>query len=433
MRMVDIISKKRDGKELENKEIEFFIKGYTEGRIPDYQASALAMAIYFQGMNYREMSDLTMAMVKSGETIDLSEISGIKVDKHSTGGVGDKTTIVLAPLVASLGIPIAKMSGRGLGYTGGTIDKLESISGFQTEITKERFIKLVKKNKIAIVSQTGNLTPADKKLYSLRDVTGTVNSMPLIASSIMSKKIASGTNAIVLDVKVGTGAFMKTDEDAKKLAYSMVKIGNSMGRDTVAIISNMSQPLGLAIGNALEIEEAIETLKGNGPSDLEELVLTLGSQMVLLAKKANTLKEARGKLIESIKTGRALKKFKTFIEDQGGNSEVIDNPRKLPHTKYSIDIPSRKEGFVSNIITNEIGNAAMLLGAGRAVKEDKIDLAAGIMMHKKIGDKTKIGDPLVTIYSNRDNLEDVIAKIYSSIYIGDYVERPELIHGIITK
>ncbi|MCB2355797.1 pyrimidine-nucleoside phosphorylase [Clostridium estertheticum] len=433
MRMVDIISKKRDGKELTTKEINFFIEGYTKGIIPDYQASSLAMAIYFQDMNDRERADLTMAMVNSGETIDLSGIEGIKVDKHSTGGVGDTTTLVLAPLVAALDIPVAKMSGRGLGHTGGTIDKLESISGFHVEITIEQFIDLVNRDKVAVVGQSGNLTPADKKLYSLRDVTGTVNSIPLIASSIMSKKIAAGANAIVLDVKTGAGAFMKTDKDAENLAHAMVQIGNNVGRNTMAIISDMSQPLGFAIGNALEVKEAIDTLKGEGPEDLTELVLTLGSQMVVLAKKANTLEEARKMLLEVIKNGKAIDKFKVFIKNQGGDETIVDNPENLPQAKYKIDVPALASGFVSNMVADEIGVAAMLLGAGRATKEDKIDLAVGLMLRRKVGDKVKKGESLVTIYSNRENVEDVKAKIYENISISDHATKPILIHEVITK
>lgn len=433
MRMVDIISKKRDGKELSTEEINFFIEGYTKGTIPDYQASALAMAIYFKDMNDRETSDFTMAMVNSGEKIDLSSIEGIKVDKHSTGGVGDTTTLVLAPLVASLGIPVAKMSGRGLGHTGGTIDKLQSVHGFNVEITKDEFIKLVNENKVAVMAQTGNLTPADRKLYALRDVTGTVNSIPLIASSIMSKKIAAGADAIVLDVKTGAGAFMKTDRDAENLAHAMVKIGNSVGRRTIAIISDMSQPLGFAIGNALEVKEAIDTLKGKGPQDLTELVLTLGSHMVVLSKKADTLEEARKKLVESIKTGAALEKFKIFLKNQGGDMSVADNPEKLPEAKYKIDIPAQKSGIVSNITADEIGVAAMLLGAGRAVKEDKIDPAVGLVMCKKIGDRVQKGDAIVSIYSNRENVDDIKARIYKNVSIGSYAEKLNLIHKIITE
>ncbi len=433
MRMVDIITKKQSGKELSTEEINFFINGYTDGSIPDYQASALAMAIYFQDMTDRERADLTMAMVNSGETIDLSAIEGIKVDKHSTGGVGDTTTLVLAPLVASLGVPVAKMSGRGLGHTGGTIDKLEAIEGFHVELSKDEFVDLVNRDKVAVVGQSGNLTPADKKLYALRDVTGTVNSIPLIASSIMSKKIAAGADAIVLDVKTGAGAFMKTDEDAVNLAKAMVRIGNNVGRQTMAVISDMSQPLGYAIGNALEVKEAIDTLKGEGPEDLTELVLTLGSQMVVLAKKAETLDEAREKLTDVMKNGKALQKFKDFLQNQGGDSSVADNPEKLPQAAYKIDVPAKEAGVVSEIVADQIGVAAMLLGAGRATKEDKIDLAVGIMLRKKVGDAVEKAEPLVTLYANRENVDDVITKVYENIRIADQAEVPKLVHTVITE
>ncbi|ALQ67567.1 MULTISPECIES: pyrimidine-nucleoside phosphorylase [Bacillus cereus group] len=432
MRMVDIIAKKRDGKELTTEEIQFFINGYTDGSIPDYQVSALAMAIFFKDMTDRERADLTMAMVESGETIDLSAIEGIKVDKHSTGGVGDTTTLVLGPLVAALDVPVAKMSGRGLGHTGGTIDKLEAVEGFHVEITKEQFIDIVNRDKVAVIGQTGNLTPADKKIYALRDVTGTVNSIPLIASSIMSKKIAAGADAIVLDVKTGAGAFMKTEEDAKELAHAMVRIGNNVGRQTMAVISDMSQPLGFAIGNALEVKEAIDTLKGEGPEDLTELVLVLGSQMVVLAKKANTLEEAREMLIEVMKNGKATEKFKEFLSNQGGDSSIVDNPEKMPQAKYVIDVPAKTSGVISNIVADEIGIAAMLLGAGRATKEDEIDLAVGLMLRKKVGDAVKEGEPFVTIYANRENVEDVKAKIYENISIAETAVAPKLVHTVIT-
>ncbi|MBE7103394.1 pyrimidine-nucleoside phosphorylase [Bacillus cereus] len=432
MRMVDIIAKKRDGKELTTEEIKFFINGYTDGSIPDYQASALAMAIFFKDMTDRERADLTMAMVESGETIDLSAIEGIKVDKHSTGGVGDTTTLVLGPLVAALDVPVAKMSGRGLGHTGGTIDKLEAVEGFHVEITKEQFIDIVNRDKVAVIGQTGNLTPADKKIYALRDVTGTVNSIPLIASSIMSKKIAAGADAIVLDVKTGAGAFMKTEEDAKELAHAMVRIGNNVGRQTMAVISDMSQPLGFAIGNALEVKEAIDTLKGEGPEDLTELVLVLGSQMVVLAKKANTLEEAREMLIEVMKNGKATEKFKEFLSNQGGDSSIVDNPEKMPQAKYIIDVPAKTSGVISNIVADEIGIAAMLLGAGRATKEDEIDLAVGLMLRKKVGDAVKEGEPFVTIYANRENVEDVKEKIYENISISETAVAPKLVHTVIT-
>lgn len=433
MRMVDIIEKKRDGQTLTKEEIEFFIEGYTNGDIPDYQASSLAMAIFFQDMNEEERAALTMAMVNSGDVIDLSKINGIKVDKHSTGGVGDTTTLVLAPLVAAVGVPVAKMSGRGLGHTGGTIDKLESIDGFHVEISEADFIKLVNEDQVAVIGQTGNLTPADKKLYALRDVTGTVNSIPLIASSIMSKKIAAGADAIVLDVKTGNGAFMKTLEDAEALAHAMVSIGNNVGRNTMAIISDMSQPLGRAIGNALELKEAIDTLNGQGPEDLTELVLTLGSQMVVLAERANTLEEARQLLNEAIENGSALDKFKTFLENQGGDASVVDSPELLPTAEYQIDYKAKSSGVVSELIANEIGVASMMLGAGRQTKEDDIDLSVGIVLNKKVGDKVNVGESLLTIHSNRENVDDVIKKLDESIEIKAQAKTPTLIHKIITE
>lgn len=433
MRMVDIIEKKRDGQELTTAEINFFIEGYTKGEIPDYQASALAMAIYFQDMNDRERADLTRAMVESGDTIDLSAIDGVKVDKHSTGGVGDTTTLVLAPLVASLDVPVAKMSGRGLGHTGGTIDKLESIAGFHVELTREQFIDLVNRDKVAVIGQSGNLTPADKKLYALRDVTGTVNSIPLIASSIMSKKIAAGADAIVLDVKTGDGAFMKTQEDAEELAHAMVRIGNHVGRKTIAIISDMSQPLGFAIGNALEVKEAIETLQGKGPKDLTELVLTLGSQMVILAGKAKTSEEAKEMLLEAIHSGKALAKFKEFLANQGGDASIVDDLTKLPQAKYKIELPAKQSGYISRMVADEIGVASMILGAGRATKEDVIDLAVGLVLHKKVGDKVEEGESILTIYSNRENVEDVKQKLYDNIFIADTATAPTLIHTVITE
>ncbi|WP_368908386.1 pyrimidine-nucleoside phosphorylase, partial [Bacillus wiedmannii] len=336
------------------------------------------------------------------------------------------------PLVAALDVPVAKMSGRGLGHTGGTIDKLEAVEGFHVEITKEQFIDIVNRDKVAVIGQTGNLTPADKKIYALRDVTGTVNSIPLIASSIMSKKIAAGADAIVLDVKTGAGAFMKTEEDAKELAHAMVRIGNNVGRQTMAVISDMSQPLGFAIGNALEVKEAIDTLKGEGPEDLTELVLVLGSQMVVLAKKANTLEEAREMLIEVMKNGKATEKFKEFLSNQGGDSSIVDNPEKMPQAKYVIDVPAKTSGVISNIVADEIGIAAMLLGAGRATKEDEIDLAVGLMLRKKVGDAVKEGEPFVTIYANRENVEDVKAKIYENISIAETAVAPKLVHTVIT-
>ena len=433
MRMIDIIEKKRDGKSLTKEEIEFFVNGYTHEEVPDYQASSLAMAIFFQDMNDEERAALTMSMVNSGEKIDLSDINGIKVDKHSTGGVGDTTTLVLAPLVAAVGVPVAKMSGRGLGHTGGTIDKLESVKGFNVEISEKDFIKLVNDNQVAVIGQSGNLTPADKKLYALRDVTGTVNSIPLIASSIMSKKIAAGADAIVLDVKTGSGAFMKTLDDAEALAHAMVRIGNNVGRNTMAIISDMSQPLGNAIGNALELKEAIATLKGNGPKDLTELVLTLGSQMVVLAEQATSLDEARQMLIDAIKTGKALNKFKTFLSNQGGDDSIVDSPEKLPSAKYQVEFKAKKDGYITEIIANEIGVASMMLGAGRQTKEDVIDLGVGIVLNKKVGEHVEKGENILTIHTNTKKIDDILNKLDNSITIESKGEAPTLIHKIITE
>ena len=433
MRMVDLIEKKREGGELSTEEIKFIVEGYTDGSIPDYQVSALTMAIFFKDMSDRERADLTMAMVESGDQIDLSAIEGIKVDKHSTGGVGDTTTLVLGPLVASVGVPVAKMSGRGLGHTGGTIDKLESVEGFHVEIENDEFIRLVNKNKLAVIGQSGNLTPADKKLYSLRDVTATVNSIPLIASSIMSKKIAAGADAIVLDVKTGAGAFMKTLDDSKDLAKAMVNIGNNVGRKTMAVISDMSQPLGFAIGNALEVKEAIDTLKGEGPEDLTELCLTLGSHMVYLAEKASTLEEARELLQKAIEDGSALENFKVFLESQGGDPSVVDDPSKLPQAQYKVELEAKEDGYVSEIVADAVGTAAMWLGAGRATKDSVIDLAVGLELRKKIGDSVKTGDSLVTIYSNDENIDNVKEKLYESIKVtSEQVKAPTLIHTEIT-
>ncbi|MBS4202240.1 pyrimidine-nucleoside phosphorylase [Bacillus sp. FJAT-49732] len=411
MRMVDIIAKKRDGSDLSKEEIHFVIEGYTNGQIPDYQMSAFLMSVFFRGMSAKETAEMTMAMVQSGDQIDLSGIEGVKVDKHSTGGVGDTTTLVLAPLVAALGIPVAKMSGRGLGHTGGTIDKLEAVQGFHVEISEQQFIELVNRNKIAVVGQSGNLTPADKKIYSLRDVTATVNSIPLIASSIMSKKIAAGADAIVLDVKVGAGAFMKQLDDARELANAMMEIGNQVGRKTLAVISNMEQPLGYAVGNALEVKEAIETLQGKGPEDLHELCLVLGSKMVVLAGKANSEEEARSMLEEVIDNGKALQAFKQFLSAQGGDPSVVDDVQKLPKAKYQIPVKATESGYVTGIVADEIGVAAMLLGAGRATKESEIDLSVGIVLHKKIGNAVEVGEAIATIYSNTEEVSEVINRI----------------------
>lgn len=432
MRMIDIIEKKRDGRALTREEIQYFVKGYVDGTIPDYQVSALLMAVYFNGMTKEETAALTMAMVESGDQIDLSAIQGIKVDKHSTGGVGDTVTLIIGPLVASCDVPVAKMSGRGLGHTGGTIDKLESIPGFNVEITTDEFIRLVNQNKIAVVGQTGNLTPADKKLYALRDVTGTVESVPLIASSIMSKKIAAGADCIVLDVKAGDGAFMKTVDDAKKLARAMVDIGSEVGRKTIAIISNMNQPLGYAIGNALEVEEAIATLKGEGPEDLTELSLTIASYMVRLAGKADTIEEAREMLEAALRSGKALEKMRTFIVAQGGDGSVIEETDKLPRARYQIEFRAEKEGWIKCLHAENFGHAAGLLGAGRTTKESEINLAVGLVLHKKVGDFVQKGEPLVTIHTDEENIAEVEQILAESIEISpEKVEKEPLIFDVI--
>lgn len=400
MRMYDIIMKKRNGYALAKEEIEYFVDGYTKGEIPDYQISALLMAIYFSGMNEEETFELTMAMTNSGDILDLSDIEGIKVDKHSTGGVGDKTSLVVGPMVAALGIPVAKMSGRGLGHTGGTIDKLESIPGFSTVLPEDKFIDNVNRIKIALVGQTANLAPADKKLYALRDVTATVDNFSLIASSIMSKKIASGADAIVLDVKTGSGAFMKQEDDAIELARTMVKIGLSAGKDTAALVTNMDEPLGNAVGNALEVKEAIDTLNGNGPKDLLELSLVLGAHMLMAAGKAESVEEGMELLNETIDNGSAKNKFREFIEAQGGNGSVIEDTGLLPKASIVMDIIAEENGFVKRIDTEQVGLASLVLGGGRETKDSDIDLSVGIVLQKKVGDQVVKDDVVATIHAN---------------------------------
>ncbi|MGG1635706.1 pyrimidine-nucleoside phosphorylase [Paenibacillus sp. NRS-1760] len=403
MRSVDLIQKKRDGGELTASELTFLIDGYSRGDIPDYQLSAWAMAVFFQGMTPRETAALTLAMANSGDQVDLGPISGIKVDKHSTGGVGDKTTLILAPLVASVGIPVAKMSGRGLGHTGGTIDKLESIEGFRTELSREKFMTQVNDIGLSVIGQSGNLAPADKKLYALRDVTATVESIPLIASSVMSKKIAAGANAIVLDVKTGSGAFMKTLEHSEQLAQAMVDIGTEVGRNTAAFISDMDQPLGFAIGNALEVQESIETLKGNGPEDLTELCLTLGAHMVILGGKSDSVEPAKQLLRDQITSGAALDKFKAFITAQGGDASIVDDPTKLPQAPFIVEVKASDSGFVNAIEAEQLGIAAMLLGAGRATYDASIDYAVGVTLRKKFGDPVNAGDTLALLHVRESN------------------------------
>lgn len=431
MRMVDVIDHKRNGSALTKEEISAFVEGYTNGEIPDYQASALLMAIYFNGMTDEEQANLTMQMLNSGDRLDLSDIPGIKVDKHSTGGVGDKTSIPLAPMVAALGIPVPMISGRGLGHTGGTLDKLEAIPGFEVERSEAAFKKQVRDIKVAIVGATGNVAPADKKIYALRDVTDTVDSIPLIAGSIMSKKIASGTDALVLDVKTGTGAFMKEEADAVKLANALVKIGKSVGMNCMALISDMNQPLGNMVGNALEIQESIAILKGEGPEDITELVMTLGSQMVVLAKKAATLAEARAKLEEVVANGSALEVFRQMIIAQGGDPRVIEDPTLMPQAKYHFELPAPQAGYVTKMTADEIGIAAMLLGGGRQAKTDVIDYAVGIELHKKVGDAVAEGESLLTIHSNTEDVANIKELLYNNIEIGTDAQPIQLVHKII--
>ena len=433
MRPNDIIARKKEGAKLTQSEIEFLINGYTKGEIPDYQLSAWAMAVYFQGMDEEETALLTEAMAQSGETIDLSQIAGLKVDKHSTGGVGDTTTLVLAPLVAACGAPIAKMSGRGLGHTGGTIDKLESIPGFKTNLKTEKFIKNVNQIGAAVAGQTGDLAPADKKLYALRDVTATVDSIPLIASSIMSKKIASGADGIVLDVKTGDGAFMKTYQGALELAERMVEIGKQVGRKITAVVSDMNQPLGKAVGNSLEVEEAIATLKGKGPHDLKELCTTLAAQMLQIANVVRTREEGINMATRALEDGSALNKFREMITLQGGNQAVIDDFDLLPQADHKLEIKAKKSGYIQEIKAKDVGMSAMLLGAGRKTKDEDIDLAVGVRLTKKVGAKVEEGDVVaVLVYNEASELKEAQAKMNTAYRIGSKApQKNNLIYDII--
>lgn len=415
MRMYDIIEGKRDGKELSYGELEYFISGYCNGTIPDYQAAALLMAVYFRGMNPRETADLTMLMAESGDMIDLSDIKGIKVDKHSTGGVGDKTTLILAPIVAACGVPVAKMSGRGLGHTGGTIDKLESIKGFRTSLSKDEFINNVHKIGLAVAGQTGNLAPADKKLYALRDVTATVNNISLIASSIMSKKIASGADRIVLDVKTGSGAFMKTVKESIQLAEEMVRIGDLVGRKTIALITNMDMPLGNAVGNSIEVKEAVSTLMGKGPADLEEVSLELAARMLQIAE-VGSIEHCRKQVNQKIHDGSALNKFREMVKMQGGLYNVDDEYWLADEAAFVTEVVSPVEGYISSIRTDALGTASVMLGAGRETKESSIDHAAGIMLYKKPGMKVLKNELIARLYTNnKDKFKDAEVVLLESI------------------
>ena len=431
MRMVDVIDQKRNGGVLSDEQLQFFVDGVVDGSLPDYQISALLMAIDFQGMTDREQTQLPMKMMHSGERLDLSKIPGIKVDKHSTGGVGDKTSLPLAAMVAALGIPVPMISGRGLGHTGGTLDKLEAIPGFQVELSEQDFIKQVAEEKLAIVGATRDVAPADKKIYALRDVTDTVDSIPLIASSIMSKKLASGTDALVIDVKTGAGAFMKTEDSAVKLAKALVAIGKQAGLKCEAVISDMNQPLGSKIGNTLEIEETLDLLKGKGPKDLLELVLELGSRMVVMGQQAASLAEARAKLEQTIADGSALARFKAMIKAQHGDPNVVDDYSLMPHAKYQIEYPAQKGGVIAKLTADEIGMASMLMGGGRQKADDQLDYAVGIELHKKIGDSVQKGESIMTIWSNREDIDDVKELLDQAVAIKESAQQPTLIHETI--
>ena len=431
MRMVDVIDQKRNGGVLSDEQLQFFVDGVVDGSLPDYQISALLMAIYFQGMTDREQTQLTMKMMHSGGRRDLSKSPGIKVDKHSTGGVGDKTSLPLAAMVAALGIPVPMISGRGLGHTGGTLDKLEAIPGFQVELSEQDFIKQVAEEKLAIVGATRDVAPADKKIYALRDVTDTVDSIPLIASSIMSKKLASGTDALVIDVKTGAGAFMKTEDSAVKLAKALVAIGKQAGLKCEAVISDMNQPLGSKIGNTLEIEETLDLLKGKGPKDLLELVLELGSRMVVMGQQAASLAEARAKLEQTIADGSALARFKAMIKAQHGDPNVVDDYSLMPHAKYQIEYPAQKGGVIAKLTADEIGMASMLMGGGRQKADDQLDYAVGIELHKKIGDSVQKGESIMTIWSNREDIDDVKELLDQAVAIKESAQQPTLIHETI--
>ena len=431
MRAVDIIMKKRDGGKLSKEEIKFLVDGFTDGSVDNYQMSAFTMAVFFQGMDDEEATYLTLAMLHSGDVLDLSSINGIKVDKHSTGGVGDKTSLVIAPIVASLGIKFAKMSGRGLGHTGGTLDKLESIPGYDISMSDEDFINQVNEIGIALIGQTADLAPADKKLYALRDVTATVESIPLIASSIMSKKLAAGSDVICLDVKVGSGAFMKNVEQATKLARLMVEIGKKCGKDMTALLTNMDEPLGYAVGNSLEVIEAINTLNGNGPADFTEICLEIAAHLILGAKYANTLEEAKLLANKQIENKEALHTLAKLIKAQGGNEEYIYNPNNFPKAKYTYGVIASEEGYVSKIDALAIGNAAMHLGAGRAKLSDVIDHSVGIVLHKKVGFEVKENDTLATIYSNKEDVSNEVNMILDAYKIGKEQVKSNLILKIV--